>query len=130
MDQILPLIDKYYTMKNGEFIENHQSFFIIHDDEIEVRLKYKTIKHILEKRKKDGYIIKELNVLFEKMFKLLESWDYDTVEDKRNNSYVIVEKEYKIKALMVALDINLENDSVCIKTAFFKAATKTDKFIK
>jgi hypothetical protein len=130
MDQILPLIEKYYEMKDGEFIENHQSFLIVHDDEIDVRLKYKTIKHIVEKRKKDGYKIEELSVLFEKMFKLLESWNYKVVKDERNNSYVLIEKGYQIKALMVALDINLEDDSVCVKTAFFKAATKTDKFIK
>ncbi len=97
MEQILTLIEKYYMMKDGEFIENHQSFFIVHDDEIGIRLKYKTLKHIVE---------------------------------KRNNSYVLYEKNYKIKATMVAEDINLEDESVCIKTAFFKAATKTDKFIK
>jgi hypothetical protein len=44
MEQILPLIEKYYNMKDGEFIENHQSFFVVHDDEIDIRLKYKTIK--------------------------------------------------------------------------------------
>ena len=130
MEQILYLIEQYYNMKDGEFIENHNSFFVVRDDDIDIRLKYKTIKHIVEKRKKDGYKIKELRVLFEKMFKLLESWNYGVVKDERNNSYVLIEKDYKIKALMVALDINLEDDSVCIKTAFFKAATKTDKFIK
>jgi len=130
MDQILSLIEQYYGMKDSEFIENHQSFFVVHDDEIEVRLKYKTIKHIVEKRKRDGYDIKEIEDLFEKMFILIKSWDYGVIKDERNNSYVLIEKEYKVKAVMVALDINLEDESVCIKTAFFKAATKTDKFIK
>ncbi len=130
MDQILSLISEYYDMKDGEFIDNHDSFFIVHGDEIDVRLKYKTIKHIVEKRKKDGYSLEKLKVLFEKMFDLVTSWSYDIVEDRRNNSYVLIEKEYKVQALMVALDINIENDSIHVKTAFFKAATKTEKFIK
>jgi hypothetical protein len=68
--------------------------------------------------------------LIEKMILLIESFNYNFVEDKRNNSYVLYERNYKIKAVMIALDINLENESVCVKTAFFKSATKTDKFIK
>lgn len=130
MLEILPLVELYFGMKDGEFIENHQKFFVVHDDEMEVRLKYKTIKHIIEKMKQDRYDIGEIIVLFKKMIILIESWNYNVVEDKRNNSYVLVEKEYKIKAIMIALDINLEDQSVCIKTAFFKTATKTDKFIK
>ncbi len=130
MERILFLVEQYYEMKDGEFIENHQNFFLVHEDEIDVRLKYKTIKHIVEKRKKDGYNIDEIKGLFNKMLILLESWNYNVVEDKRNNSCVLVEKEYKLKAVMIALDINLEDESVCIKTAFYKAATKTDKFIK
>lgn len=130
MEQILPLIEKYYYMKDGEFIENHQSFFVVHDDEIGIRLKYKTLKHIVEKRKKDGYNVEEIKELIQKMVSLIESWDYNFIEDKRNKSYVLYDKNYKIKATMVAVDINLEDESVGIKTAFFKAATKTDKFIK
>lgn len=130
MEQILSLIEKYYTMKDGEFIENHQSFFVVHDDEIGIRLKYKTLKHIVEKRKKDGYNVEEIKELIQKMILLIEFWNYNFIEDKRNNSYVLYEKNYKIKAVMIAVDINLEDESVCIKTAFFKAATKTDKFIK
>lgn len=130
MDQILPLIEEYYDMKDGEFIQNHQSFFVIHDDEIDIRLKYKTIKHIVEKRKKDRYSIEELGDLIKKVIKLLESYEYNFVQDIKNNSYLLIEKEYKLKALIVVVDINLEDESVCVKTAFIKSATKTDKYIK
>lgn len=97
MEDILSLIEKYYTMKDGEFIDNHQSFFVVHADEIDIRLKYKTIKHIVEKRKKDGYEIEELRVLFKKMFKLLESWDYGVVKDERNNSKAATKTDKFIK---------------------------------
>lgn len=130
MHQILPLIEKYYDMKDGEFIQNHDSFFIVHGDEIDVRLKYKTLKHIVEKRKKDGYSINDLVSLIQHIVILLESHNYHVVRDVKNNSYLLTEKEYKIKALIVVIDINLEEESVCIKTAFLKSATKTDKFVK
>lgn len=130
MEKILPLIEEYYMMKDGEFIENHQSFFIVYDDEIDLRLKYKTIKHIVEKRKKDGYEIKEIECLFEKMINLIKSWDYSVVEDKKNNSYVLIENNYDNEGLMIALDIDLENDSIHIRTLYLKASSKIKKLLK
>ncbi|MBC7766515.1 hypothetical protein H7Y21_00780 [Arenimonas sp.] len=130
MEQILLLIEQYYDMKDGEFIDNHQSFFVVHDDEIEVRLKYKTIKHIVEKRKKDGYGIKEIVDLFEKMSVLLKYWDYTVIEDKGNNSYLLIQNDYDNEGLMIALDINLENDSIHIKTLYLKASSKIKKLLK
>ena len=47
--EIFKLIEQYYHMKDGEFIENHERYFIMFEDEIEVRLKYKSLKHIVEK---------------------------------------------------------------------------------
>ncbi len=130
MEQILPLIDQYYYMKDGEFIENHQSFFVVYDDEIDVIIKYKTIKHVVEKRKQDGYDIDQIGVLFEKMLVLFNSWNYGVIEDKRNNSYVLIENNYDNEGLMIALGINLENESVCIKTPYHKASSKIKKLLK
>ena len=127
MGQILTLIEEYYSMKDGEFIQNHNSFFVIYDDEIEVRLKYKTIKHIVESRKRDGYDMENIKMLFHRVYDFLSTKKYNIVESKENNSYLLIENDVRYRALVIALDIHIEDDSLHIKTAFFRAVTKTDK---
>jgi hypothetical protein len=124
---IIELVQKYYEMKDGEKIENHQSFFVVYEDEIEVRVKYRTIKHIVESRKRDFYKIQEIIALFERMFDVFQTGSYTISNSKENNSYLLIENNVKYKALVIALDINIENDSIHIKTSFFRAVTKTIK---
>jgi hypothetical protein len=71
MEEVLSLIVEYYYMKDGEFIENYQSFFIVHDDEIEIRISYRTIKHIVEKRSKDGLEAIQIKELFDLAINIL-----------------------------------------------------------
>lgn len=126
MEEILPLIEQYYHMKDGEFIQNYDNFFIVFDDEIGVRLRYKTIKHIVESRKRDNYTIENIVDLLKRVPGVLFEYRYKVFETK-NNSYLLVETGVKGSALVIVLDINHENDSLHIKTAFFRAVTKSDK---
>ena len=76
MEPILSLIERYYEMKAGEFIQNHQSFFVVHDDEIELRITYRAVKHIVEKRKKDGFNPIEIKELFDLALNILINLNY------------------------------------------------------
>jgi hypothetical protein len=130
MEDLFALIHRYYAMMDGEHIENHQSFFVVHDDEMGVMLKYKTVKHIVEKRKKDGYGIDELKALFEGMYDLINSSKYNVIKDIKNNSYLLIQRDYRFKSLVVVIDMNLEDEAVCVKTAFLRSATQIDKLKK
>lgn len=129
MHQILPLIEKYYDMKDGEFIENHQSFFVVHDDEVELRISYRAIKHIVEKRSKDGLGPMKIKELFDLTVDLLVNLNYKVLDDLENNSYLYVENDVHIEnsGLIIALDKELENEAVHIKTIFSKAYSKIKK---
>ena len=105
-------------MKDGEFIENHQSFFVVNDDEIEVRISYRAIKHIVEKRRKDGFNLIEIQELFDLALDILVNSNYKVLDDQENSSYLYTEKDIGIQGdgLVIALDKGLEDESVYIKT--------------
>jgi hypothetical protein len=129
MDQILPLIEIYYEIKDGEFIENHQSFFVVHEDEIELRISYRAIKHIVEKRSKDGFDSIQIKKLFDLAIDLLVNLNYKVLDDLENNSYLLVQKDFNVEnsGLIIALDKKLESEAVYIKTLFSKAYSKIKK---
>ncbi len=129
MESILSLIERYYEMKAGEFIQNHQSFFVVHDDEIELRITYRAVKHIVEKRKKDGFNPIEIKELFDLALNILINLNYKVLDDQENNSYLLVETDVGIEnsGLIIALDKGVEGEAVYIKTIFSKAYSKIKK---
>lgn len=129
MEAIFKLIEQYYYMKDGEFIQNHQSFFVLHDDEIELRISYRAIKHIVEKRGKDGFDPVKIKELFDLAIDILIKLNYKVLDDLENNSYLLVQKDFNIEnsGLIIALDKKLEDEAVYIKTLFSKAYSKIKK---
>lgn len=129
MEQILSLVEEYYYMKDGEFIKNHDSIFLLHEDEIELRISYRAIKHIVEKRKKDGFNPTQIKDLFDLTFDLLVNLNYKVLDDNENNSYLLVQKDLNIEnsGLIIALDKELTDQSLYIKTIFSKAYSKIKK---
>ncbi len=123
MEQISILIKEYYDMKDGEFIENHLGYFVVWEDEIEVRIKNRTIKHIVESRKRDGYDTEKIRLLINRIYDLLNN-PYNFLNNEPNNSYLISESNARNNAAVMALGMIVENDALYIKTAFFRAVTK------
>ncbi len=84
-------------MKDGEFIRNHQSYLVLSEGEIQLRITYRAIKHIVEKRKKDGSNVLEIKELFNLAFDILINLNYSVLDDAENDSYLLVQSNIDIE---------------------------------
>ena len=53
LEKIRKLIEEYFEMEHGEYIKDHLSEITFTNSKITIKMTFKALKHIVEKRKND-----------------------------------------------------------------------------
>ena len=137
IDKIRVLIEEYYEMEDGKYIENYQEEMILTDNEqkIEIKISRKVLKHVVEKRKKDRYTKEKLLKLFTDTQEILNRKSYKIVSNKpeNDNSFLFLEMiaETEKEGVVLVLEIILERDNLYfIKTGFYKPSRKIKRYLR
>lgn len=131
--QIKKLIEIYFNMADNESIEDYLHEIIFFHNDLEIIMTYRTLKHIVEQRKKDSYGIDIIHSIFVNLEKLLHNRNYQIIKNQTSvNAYIFTEKTHMDKkGIFIILELtNSNNSSYYIKTAFFRLAHKIKKFIQ
>ncbi|MES2023638.1 MAG: hypothetical protein V4439_03060 [Patescibacteria group bacterium] len=128
------LIKIYYPMENGCHIKDYQEELVIFETDIVIKIKYRALKHIVEKRKQDNYSEEDLLEFFSDIFNVLNSNNFKIVDnkDKDDNIFLLFEiVEDKEKGVVLVLEIVKQSaNHYYIKTGFYRSAKKLGKLIK
>lgn len=131
MEEIKSLIKEYFEMKDNEKIEDYLKDIIIKNNEIQIILKRRVLKHIVERRKKDNYSKEELINLFIDTYHIILNKKYKIIENEKENHYLLLEiLENKDNGVVLVMEIILINNNYHIKTGFYRSANKINKLLK
>ena len=130
MKKIKHLINEYFYMVDGENIEDYLKEIIFSNNDIEIKITHRTLKHIVEQRKKDNYSIDNVVNIFIVLQDSLDTDNYHIL--KHNNSYIFTEKIYADKkGVFIVLEIiSISKKSYYIRTAFFRLISKIQNLIQ
>lgn len=120
-------------MYDGEYIDDFHKEIFIENSNIQLILKYRVLKHIVEQRKKDEYNLELIICLFNDIQELVQCGKYLIVKNKKDHKkiFLIEMVEQKTKGVVLVLEIILqENSSYFIKTGFYRAASKIKKLMR
>ena len=134
MNEIKILIEEYFLMNKGEFIKNHQEEIIISNNLLILKLKYKSLKHIVESRKEDKYTIEKLFNLFIDIENIIKNKNYIINNSKKNseNDFYLIEivKDKKVGVFLILELIKTFNNNFYLKSAFYRSTSKIKKILK
>ncbi len=131
---IQDLIELYFKMNEGEYIEDFLEEVLVFEKEITLKITRRTLKHIVEQRKRDAYSKNELKELFIDLTKILENKDYEIIQNQTNykNNFLLVETIFdkKVGVVLVLEIVIFKDNSYFIKTGFYRATSKIKKLLK
>lgn len=133
LEVVHELIRIYYPMEDGCHIKGYQEELLIFEGEVIIKIKYRALKHIVEKRKQDNYTETDLIKFFSDMFTVLESNNFKIVENKdtKDNIFLLLEiVTDKNTGVVLVLEIIQQLDNnYFIKTGFYRSARKIKKLL-
>lgn len=133
LKHIKKLIEIYYNMQDGHHIDNYLHEIIFHYQYIEIRITYKALKHIVERRKSNGYNVCEIYKLFTDLNNLLINQNYQIIcSTNYPNTYIFTESIFKSKeSVFIVIElVCIELNCYFIKTAFYRDTRRIKKIIK
>ena len=131
-EELENLIATYFKMNDGEHIKNFQNEILIFQEEITIKITHRTLKHIVEQRKRDKYSDQDLLDFFRRVTEVLKNKNYKILENDSIKSFLLVETVFeKTVGVVLVLEIIFFGDnSYYIKTGFYRAVTKIKKLLK
>lgn len=130
LKKIKDLIEAYFYMIDGENIEDYLKEIIFLHKDIEIKITYKALKHIVEQRKKDTYTIETIYSIFIILHVSLTEDNYRIIQNK--DTYIFTENIYADKkGVFIVLELTpISKNSYYIRTAFFRLVSKIQKYIQ
>lgn len=130
LHHITALIDEYYTLDAGAFIEHYHAELILGSADTQFILRRRVLKHIVESRKRDGYSKEQLQDLFARACTILADDIYEHVTDSRGSQLIVEALEEQTSGVVLVVEIMIDSDNTYyIKTAFFRAGKKIHKLL-
>jgi hypothetical protein len=134
LPEIEKLIETYFEMHDGAHIKDFQHIVVVFQKEITLHITHRTLKHVVEQRKKDGYSLQELKRLFVNIEDLLRNKRYIIIknETKERKDFLLVETniEDAVGVVLVLEIIFFAKNTYAIKTGFYRAVSKIKKLLK
>lgn len=133
LEQIKKLIETYFSMMDGEPVDEYLHEILFFGYDIEIRITYRALKHIVEQRKKDTYSRQDISQIFEILISSLNTNNYQIFKDiSVHNRFIFTENYFSNKdSILLILEITpVKNKVYYIKTGFFRLVNKIKKFIK
>lgn len=131
---IYELIEEYFQLETGDLISVFQEEILIYNNDVKLKIRRRSLKHIVEKRKLDNYDLSKIKNFFVILGRILEEKHFIIVKDKMDDlkSFLLLQTDYTDDVgVVLALELVIEeNDTYFIKTAFFRSITKISKIIK
>ncbi len=126
LEKIQELIEEYYKMEKGDLIENYLDEFVFYGVNIEIRMSRRSLKHIVEQRKKDNYSKEKIYSIFEILAFIIKTNNYIITHNNKTKEYILTEEFTRdVKSIFIALEIIfLDTNRYYIKTGFYRLLTK------
>ena len=134
MLEVDELIIEYFNFEVGSYIENPEKEIFFSNAEILIRLKYRALKHIVEKRKIDNYSKEQISNLFNDLSCILFTKDYKLIKNvsKGEGNFLLLQTVFQNGVgVVVALELVLLKDNeYFIKTMFYRSVSKIKKLLQ
>lgn len=122
LSEIQEQLEIYFEMEKGAFIPAHLDLIDLVKD---IFVTKRSLKHVVEQRKKDSYTTDKLKLLFSDIYNIVLNENYLLVPNK-DNSFFIIENQPSKKTLAVGI-IEIVDDKKIIATAFYRSFKKMKK---
>jgi hypothetical protein len=127
MKKLRELIEEYFYMVDGEHIENYLYEIIFSNGNIKIKITYRSLKHIVEQRKRDNYSIERIHQMFKILHNILQSHSYTIIPntEMKNNFFLFESVFSRVDSIYIVIELVLtDSNSYYIKTGFFRKIKK------
>jgi hypothetical protein len=130
LSRIHAVIQRYYPLPDGCYIEDYQEELVIFGNNPCIKIKNRALKHIVEQRKKDNYSEEKILRLFSGLYTILESKEYKIIDTTNTILLLEIVGDRKTGVVLVLEIVVQAEDTYYIKTAFYRAARKINTLLK